>query len=29
MLPDETLRDGSYSFKLESNNLSAGVNYYF
>lgn len=29
MLPDETLREGSYSFKLEANNLSVGVNYYF
>ncbi|MDP5136101.1 outer membrane beta-barrel protein [Rheinheimera baltica] len=29
MLPDKTFRDGSYSFKLESNNLSLGVNYYF
>lgn len=29
MLPDETFRDGPYSFKLEANNLSVGVNYYF
>ena len=29
VLPDETLRDGPYSFKLEANNLSIGVNYYF
>lgn len=29
MLPDETFRDGQYSLKLESNNLSLGINYYF
>lgn len=29
MLPDKTYRDGAYSFKLEANNLSLGVNYYF
>lgn len=29
ILPDETFRDGPYSFKLEANNLSVGVNYYF
>lgn len=29
VLPDETLRDGPYSFKLEANNFSIGVNYYF
>ncbi|WP_445766001.1 porin family protein [Rheinheimera sp.] len=29
MLPDETLREDEYSLKLEANNLSVGVNYYF
>lgn len=29
MLPDETFRDGQYSAKLEGNNLSVGLSYYF
>ncbi|MBU2114486.1 MAG: porin family protein [Gammaproteobacteria bacterium] len=29
MLPDETFRDDGYSLKIEANNLSVGVNYYF